>query len=462
MARFPLLTPEGTPYRPLPSQAKFHRSEADFKAYIGGFGSGKTLCGAVEAFLTALKYPGSHGVITRWSYRELEATSFKDFLSIVPPGFVERHYKNTNLVVFKNGSTVRAFNLQNHRRLTSLNLSWAWIDEVTEIEESSFLQLQGRLRGTLPRRLWVTGNPNGKDWVWKTFVDEQRDGYAFYHAKTNENKYLPEAYYENLRAHYPPEWVERFLEGSFDVLEGQIYDEFSASIHGIGPEEEFQIPGSWPRFRGIDHGIYHPTCCLWAAMSPGGDLVFYDSYYHRNRLISENCAEICRRSGNETYEWTVIDPNVDRRDATTGTSYLDEYRRNGVQCIKGQNAILDGISRVKELMRIDPDHPHLVTGRMGAPRYYVFLARCPELVWETQQYKWRDQKPGAETRDKEEPVDRHNHAIDAARYIAMQNPRSLHAHGEAREWDRWQALIDDIKGEDEKQKNEYQIGSWIK
>lgn len=260
MARFPLLTPEGTPYRPLPSQAKFHRSEADFKAYIGGFGSGKTLCGAVEAFLTALKYPGSHGVITRWSYRELEATSFKDFLSIVPPGFVERHYKNTNLVVFKNGSTVRAFNLQNHRRLTSLNLSWAWIDEVTEIEESSFLQLQGRLRGTLPRRLWVTGNPNGKDWVWKTFVDEQRDGYAFYHAKTNENKYLPEAYYENLRSHYPPEWVERFLEGSFDVLEGQIYDEFSASIHGIGPEEEFQIPGSWPRFRGIDHGIYHPTC----------------------------------------------------------------------------------------------------------------------------------------------------------------------------------------------------------
>lgn len=113
-------------YQPLPSQRKFHLCKKPKKAYIGGFGSGKTLCGAVEAFLTALKYPGSYGIVTRWSYRELEATSFKTLLDIIPPKFIERFYKNSLLLILKNGSQIQGFNLQNHKRLTSLNLSWFW------------------------------------------------------------------------------------------------------------------------------------------------------------------------------------------------------------------------------------------------------------------------------------------------------------------------------------------------
>jgi hypothetical protein len=126
IAVFKLLTPEGVAYKPLPSQRKFHRSSLPYKAYIGGFGSGKTLCGAVEAFLTAMRYPGSYGIVTRWSYRELEATSFKTLLDIIPPSFIESHNKSQMLLRLKNGSTIQGFNLQNHKRLTSLNISWFW------------------------------------------------------------------------------------------------------------------------------------------------------------------------------------------------------------------------------------------------------------------------------------------------------------------------------------------------
>lgn len=462
MAKYKLLTPEGVPYQPLPSQSKFHNCVNPYKAYIGGFGSGKTLCGAVEAFLTALKFPGSYGIVTRWSYRELEATSFKCLLDIIPPSFIERQYKNQLLLVLKNGSQLQGFNLQNHKRLTSLNISWFWIDEVTEIEESSFLQLQGRLRGQGARRGWVTGNPNGKDWVYNTFVGQSRPDYAFFHAKTSENTHLPQDYVDNLRRYYPPEWVDRFMNGSFDVFEGQIFNEFSTTAHVIHPNDVFQIPKEWPRFRGIDHGIYHPTCCLWAAMAPSGDLFIYDCYYQRNKLVSEHAAAILEKSGTDQFEWTVIDPSTNRREAILGTTIKDEYRSLGIPTIDGNNAILDGISRVKELLRVDPVHAHPVHGRTGSPRLHIFPT-CAELIWEIAQYKWKDQRPGMDSKEREEPVDRHNHAIDPLRYIVMQNPRSCEGLGVAKEWDRWQKLLDEIKDEDTPDRdNPYAMGGWIK
>jgi PBSX family phage terminase large subunit len=432
VAKYPLLTPEGQPYRPLPSQGKFHKCEKSYKAYIGGFGSGKTLCGAVEAFLTALRYPGSYGIVTRWSYRELEATSFKTLIDIIPPSFVEKFYKNSLLLILKNGSQIQGFNLQNHKRLTSLNLSWFWCDEVTEIEEDIFLQLQGRLRGVAPRRAWVTGNPNGRDWVWKTFVDQNRQGYGFYHARTEENTFLPQDYIDNLRKWYPAEWVTRFMEGSFDVFEGQIFNEFTPSIHVIRADEEFPIPREWPRFRAIDHGICHPTCCLWGAADPDGNLFIYDCYYQRNKLVYEHAQEINQRSENDVIDWTVIDPSTARRDAVSGTSIEQEYRNLGINTRPGENAILDGISRLKELLRCDPQHNHPLHLRPGAPRLHIFGSKCPELIWELQQYRWKDQRPGSQAKEREEPVDRHNHAIDALRYLVMANPARCSARSQSR------------------------------
>jgi hypothetical protein len=460
VARYQLRTPEGNIYKPLPSQRKFHLSKSRYRAYIGGFGSGKSLCGAVESFLTALRFPGSYGIVTRWSYRELEATSFKTLLDIIPPKFVERFNRSQLLLTLKNGSQIQGFNLQNHKRLTSLNLSWFWIDEVTEVTEDIFLQLQGRLRGTDPRHGWVTGNPNGRDWVWKTFVNDDREDYGFFHAKTQENQYLPKEYYDNLRKWFPPEWVERFLEGSFDVFEGQIYDEFSPSIHVVRADEEFPIPREWPRFRAIDHGLFHPTCCLWAAADPDGNTFVYDCYYQRNKLVSDHIAEIQRRSGDDVFEWTVIDPSTSRRDAVSGVSVADEYRRLNIPTIPGNNSILDGVSRVKELLRPDGGHNHPLTLRPGSPRLHIFGRTCPELTQELAQYRWKDQKPGTLAREKEEPVDRNNHAVDALRYLVMANPRSGQGATAAGEWDRWQALLDEIGGE-KKAEDPYSIGGWI-
>lgn len=97
------------PYAPLPSQAKFHNSEAQFIAYIGGFGSGKSLCGAVQTFLTAMRHPGSYGIVTRWSYKELKSTSFKTLTDIIPTPFIHSFDRSDLILRLKNGSVIQGF-----------------------------------------------------------------------------------------------------------------------------------------------------------------------------------------------------------------------------------------------------------------------------------------------------------------------------------------------------------------
>ena len=50
-------------YNPWSKQEQFHKSTAKFRGFIGGLGSGKSICGAVECVLAAFEYPHSLGVI---------------------------------------------------------------------------------------------------------------------------------------------------------------------------------------------------------------------------------------------------------------------------------------------------------------------------------------------------------------------------------------------------------------
>src|SRR5690606_29114957 len=56
-------------YTPTPKQKEFHQSPAQYRGFIGGFGSGKSVAGAMEAWKHIGLYPGSFGLIGRLSLR---------------------------------------------------------------------------------------------------------------------------------------------------------------------------------------------------------------------------------------------------------------------------------------------------------------------------------------------------------------------------------------------------------
>lgn len=431
-----LYAPDGAEYLPLPKQIEFHSSPAKFRAYIGGFGSGKTLSGCVEALMLGLDYPGIRILVGRKTYGELQATTLADFLRVCPKELIQDHNKSTGFLTLTNGSEFVFWNLQDPEKVKSLNLGAFYIDEATEVTEEMFKALRGRLRQTkdlrgkqVPRCGILTSNPNGHDWLWAYFVKNQgqpyyRDNYRLIHAPTKDNKYLPADYLRDLEETYPPEWLARFMEGSFDVFEGQVYPMIDENVHLI-PHEFGEMAQRYVeplvKYRVIDHGYTNPTVCLWCAVDHLGNLIFFREYRKTNTVISLNCQAIIALSGAEDYLKTLIDPSTRNKTGQgDGRSFLEEYRENGLNALPANNQKKAGILRVSDYLRVRTSRVNPFTGIPGAPMLF-FHPSCLPTFEEMRQLAWKKLKPHQQRHrplfeDTEEGAD---HGADCVRYMAM-------------------------------------------
>jgi PBSX family phage terminase large subunit len=432
-----LRTPDGDKYVPLERQAAFHASPAKYRGYVGGFGSGKTIAGCVEALIQSLEHPGNRGLIGRKSYKELKATTQSEFLRILPKEMIADWNKSDGILKLKNGSEILFWNLENPDTFKSLNLGWFYLDEATEIDEEVFNILRGRIRlkrdsnGKQIRRCgWLTTNPNGHDWVWKFFESLQSKIYyqLNYHlikSPTRDNKYLPEDYIQDLIETYPPEWLARFMDGSFDAFEGQIYPALSESFHLIPTSRypdllEYIKPLA--KFRVMDYGFSNPTVVLWYAIDEFGNLFFYNEYRRRLKTIAEHAPEIKSMSEGEEYISFLCDPSMRRRDGShSKLSLIDEYAEHDLFLSPGNNDIRAGIARVSEYLRTSSDHVNPITNMRPAPKIF-FSHKCAATFEEMRGMQWKKIKPGQTGTQAEEPIDKDDHGPDCVRYAVMGRP----------------------------------------
>ncbi len=432
--RLELRTPEGDIYDPHPTQARFHASPATYRAFVGGFGNGKSLCGAAEMLLNTQELPGSKWLVARYDWSSLANTSWQMLLDITPKGFISHATNKPPFIQFANGSVIYGYNLKRRSKAQqrSLQLSGAWIDEINEdgITEEHFLELIGRCRSHKGAgRIWGTGNPAGRNWVYQRFFAHQVDPHAKkwpnhegFRATTQENTNLPERYLQSMRDNYDEEWLSKFMEGDFDVFEGQILDNFRSDIHVIEP---FPIPREWPRFRALDHGLTAPTACIWIACDFQGRMYIYNEYYKKEAVIESNVAAINDLSGSEDYEWTVIDPSTRQRQQQGGQAeaLIDQYRRAGLYRREGNNDFRAAVTRLRTLLApsMQREYPscHRLAGTAPAPALFIFN-NCRSVIWEATGWRWKDATPGSLLADREYRVA--NHAMAALRYAVMETP----------------------------------------
>jgi hypothetical protein len=468
-----LRTDKGDIYRPLPTQKLFHASTAKHRCFIAGFGNGKTQCGAIEAALQSLEYPGENGqaVVARYEYKQLERSTWKTLLATLPKAVIKDVTRSDLKITLKNNFEILGWNLKEHGDFSSLNLAWCWIDECNQegVELEVYKQLRGRLRDNRgSRQSWLTGNPAGKNWVYDLFFaskfepgKKEYPRHAGFQALPGENTHNPADYLADLRELYDEVWIEKYLEGSFDIFEGMVFDNFDRGVHCVLP---FGVPEEWPRFRGLDHGLVNPTACLWLASDFEGNYCIYRCYYQRNAIPGENAANILRLSEGEEIDWTVIDPSTHQQQAAGGTSerIIDQYRMAGLSCEPGNNAVRDSIARIRQLLQPDPSHRfpkwHPKAGEPGSPHLFI-TGDCAELIWEISQYQWKQIKPGQ--KDREIPLSKHDHAVDALRYLVMRSPRPAVETLQPTLYDRFMAISAEIKGEAYRDAEEFDLANVI-
>lgn len=392
----PNLTPYGVPGDGL--QTDFVLADEHFICAAGGIGSGKSIGGAHRAILASCGQVGSKriptpnlGIVTAPTYTMLKDATLRAYLEYAG-GLVSDFNKNEMKATLINGSEVLFRSADNPDRLRGPNASWHWGDEAAYSTDSLYKVMVGRLRqyGQLGY-MWLTTTPKGRNWIWKRFVQDAKEGYRLFTMPTWANPFLDEEIYQAWLESYAGDFALQELEGEFIAYEGLIYPRFDRGLHA-----RTKVPENFVyTVAGVDWGFVHPGVILIFGVDYDGRLWLIHEEYQRKRNI-EDWAVLAGEL-NKTYR-----PRTWWCDPSEPT-YIAKFKAQGCKATEANNEVKPGIQRVENrLVRRDDGLPRLVVASWAA-----------NTITEFEQYKW------AEVRGelKEEPMKTNDHTMDAMRYV---------------------------------------------
>ncbi len=185
-----------------------------------------------EAIRLSTEFKGNRGYLSRWENVTFKKTTLLTLQKFLQSGIIRKHNKSEQFYELNNDSIIFYGGLRGSKgegidRIKSMELGWFGIDEATEVpSEDFFLILLSRLRhrlpdGTLPRYKGLLASNPGVGWVKTKFKTDIRDNYLFVPALPRDNPYNPPEYEQSMRDNFSQDWIDVFLEGSWDIaLEG--------------------------------------------------------------------------------------------------------------------------------------------------------------------------------------------------------------------------------------------------
>jgi hypothetical protein len=238
-------------------QKLFISATASEVLFGGAAGGGKSYGQTVDAFLFALKYPGSKQLLLRRTFAELDKSLIRTVLSWYPRK-VFSYNSSSHTGKFSNGSVLDFGYCASENdvyQYQSAEYDVIRFDELTHFTEMQYVYLISRVRGSngFPKQIKSSTNPGGvgHSWVKNRFVDPSppntqfvgSDGMSriFIPSLLTDNTFLMSSdpdYQRRLEA-LPDSEKRALLYGDWDIFEGQYFEEFNRDIHVCAP---FQIP----------------------------------------------------------------------------------------------------------------------------------------------------------------------------------------------------------------------------
>lgn len=286
----------GITYRKLPAQKKFHDSRAKFRAYVGGYGSGKTYAGCHEAIKLSIINGGLTGMMLAPTYRMIEDVTLPAFLEILDRAGLKYKYRaSEGKLILPWRSKVLFRSADKPAHLKGPNLAWVGIDEGALITKAAWDVAISRIRHPDAKQLaaFITTTPEGFNWLYEEFVEKRHRGYRVIHAKTAENVHLPGEYVRDLTAAYDPELVRQYLMGEFvNPASGHVYGPFNRSLH---VRQDIAYDPSRPLALTIDFNV-DPLHAAVIQME-GDTVLVVDEIVLPSSNTNELCREVRARYG---------------------------------------------------------------------------------------------------------------------------------------------------------------------
>lgn len=261
------------------SQLDFIELDKKYKAYVAGYGSGKTFVGCVGLSRHFAQHPKilqgyfapTYPLIRDIFYPTIDEAAFLF-------GMRTTARTSNKEVDFYRGArnygTVICRTMHNYDNIAGFEIGNALVDELdlmpTPKATGAWRKIIGRLRLSAPgveNGIAVTTTPEGYRFVYQAFkrdieVDPAKAKYyGIVYGSTYENEAnLPEDYIPSLIATYPAELVEAYINGQFvNMTSGAVYGAFSRKTHNttetIKPNEPLHI--------GLDFNVGKMTAVIF-------------------------------------------------------------------------------------------------------------------------------------------------------------------------------------------------------
>lgn len=437
-------------YRAPPTLARFMRSNARVRAAVGPLGSGKSSSCCVELLRRAAEQKPHKGiratraVVIRNTYPELRDTTRKTFEQWMPPGLGQWKEKEFSYHIdqpLSDGTRLkcevlfRALDTPEHvKKLLSLELTFAWINEARQVPKAILDMLVGRVSrypamadgGPTWYGVWLDTNPwHTGHWGYKLFMKTRPQGYELFEqpdalgpdAENREN--LVPGYYRDQMAGKDTEWVDEYLRCKYPSHDkGSIYGDTLAALEARGGVLAFEHPVD-DLFTAWDLGRSDSTS-IWFFRFGQSGLEVVDFYETHGQPLSHYFRVLKRKTEERGYRYVRHYLPHDARAKTLATqvSVLDqclaEWGAGAVEVIPAMD-LLDGIQAARALLE-SPMRFHARCDESPLPGVASGLEALRSY-----KYAW-DDKLLTFTRT---PVhDWSSHAADAWRYLALARKRA--------------------------------------
>lgn len=442
-------------WKPQAKQEEFLRRTEDEVLFGGSKGPGKTDALLMEATRQTDK-KNYKALILRRTHTQLQ--EIVDRSKRYFPGMGASYNSQTHRWVFPSGAVIQFGSIPNkgdEYQYQGQEFPFIGFDQLEEFAENQYLFLIAQSRtsdASIRCYIRATANPGGGTtsknqryspaighlWVRKYFIKGREPGKTYtetfklpypVNGKTELTRtrcFIPASVYDNpilLKANpqylttllqLPEKLRKALLDGNWDVFEGQYFSEWDEKVHVIEP---FDIPKEWKRYRGLDHGSFAPTACLWFALDFEGNLYCYREYYAtpsqpEEKLASFHASRIKARSilpdkNPETIAVTFADPSMWSKSSTDGKSAQEFYQAEGIPLTPANNDRVNGWITVREHLKWEPGF---------APKLRIFntcsnlIRTLPELIHD-------------ETNPEDLNTDGEDHLADALRYFLVSRSR---------------------------------------
>lgn len=236
-----------------------------FRAFVGGFGSGKTFVGCLDLLKFFGENPGTVQGYFSVSYPSIRDVFYPTFAEAAEMmGFtvvIKTGDKEVN--VFRNGKyygTVICRSMDNPGSIIGYKISRALVDEIDTLTKEkaqlAWRKIIARLRlkiNGVENSIGVTTTPEGFLFVYDQFKREPTQSYSMVQSSTYENmEHLPDDYIPSLIETYPENLIHAYINGDFvNLKSGTVYNNYDRKLNYTARKWD----GKEPVYIGMDFNV---------------------------------------------------------------------------------------------------------------------------------------------------------------------------------------------------------------